>query len=311
VRERLLGGAHVRLAVCLLGLALLAPATACGGASSGGGSGRPLVVAAENVWGSIVSQLGGSQVRVQSIITNPATDPHGYDATPRDAAAVAQAQYVIYNGAGYDPWMRDRLLKSSPSSSRITLDIASLVGKQDGDNPHLWYSPEYVNRVVDKVASQLELLKGVDRSAIESQRSRFESSGLKPYLDLISSIRQRHSGTPVGATESIFAYLSDALGLRLLTPPGYLKAITEGNDPTPADKATVDRQLAQRQIKVLVLNSQNSTPDVQSVVGRAEAEKIPVVEITETLTPANATFQAWQVRQLQALQQALASAGGG
>ena len=103
----------------------------------------------------------------------------------------------------------------------------------------------------------------------------------------------------MGASESIFAPLAQALGLKLITPPGYLKAITEGTDPTPADKATTDRQIATRQIKVWVYNSQNATPDVQRLNDAAKAAGIPIATVTETLTPAGASFQAWQSRQLE------------
>jgi zinc/manganese transport system substrate-binding protein len=306
---RLMGRTPARLAVALLVLALVALASACGGGSgTGGGGGKPLVVASENFWGSIASQVGGSQVQVKSIITNPDADPHSYETNANDAKLVAQSAYVIYNGAGYDSWMQDKLLKSNPSSSRLTLDIANLVGKQDGDNPHFWYSPDYVHKVIEQIATQLKQLNGVDGSAIDSQKTQFESSGLKSYTDTIAAIKQKYAGTAVGSTESIFVYMSDALGLNLITPPGYMKAISEGNDPTAADKVTVDQQVTQKQLKVLVFNSQNSTPDVQAVVNKAKTEKIPVAQITETLTPANLTFQAWQVKELQGIQQALASA---
>src|SRR5207247_2226935 len=119
-----------------------------------------------------------------------------------------------------------------------------------------------------------------------------------------------YAGTPVGASESIFAMLAPALGLNLLTPPGFLTAVSEGGDPTAADKATIDRQISTRQIMVYVYNSQNATPDVQAQVNAARAAGIPVVALTETLTPAGASFQDWQVAQLSSLRQALAQATG-
>jgi len=109
----------------------------------------------------------------------------------------------------------------------------------------------------------------------------------------------------VGATESIFAYDAESTGLDLITPPGYLNAISEGTDPSAADKAQVENQIATRQIKVFIFNSQNSTPEVQGVVDKATAKSIPVVKITETMVPANATFQAWQTAQLKDLLRAL------
>ncbi len=289
----------------LTGLAALL-ATACGLAGpSGGASGRIEVVAAENFWGSIATQLGGDRVHVTSIIINPDTDPHVYDATPNDARLIARASYVIVNGAGYDPWAA-KLAAANPVSGRLLLDVGDLVGVREGGNPHFWYSPDYVDRVIHRITADLKRLDSGDSSYFDQRSSQYQEAGLKDYHDTLASIRQRYAGAPVGASESIFVYLARATGLDLITPPGYLKAISEGTDPSAADKATVDRQLASRQVRVFVFNSQNSTPDVQGMVRKAKAAGIPVVEISETSRP-DQTFQDWQTRQLKSL---LRSLGG-
>jgi zinc/manganese transport system substrate-binding protein len=258
-------------------------------------SGVVRVTAAENMWGSIAAQTAGSHAHVTSVIVNPATDPHDYEPTAADARLFAQSDYVIVNGAGYDAWAQ-KLLDANPVAGRRVLVISDLLGKKEGDNPHFWYSPSYVGRVIDRIASDL----GTAATAAQ-----FKSAGLHDYLAAIDAIRGKYTGTKVGATESIFVYLADATGLDLVTPSGYLNAISEGTDPTAADKATVLRQVTNHEIKVLVFNSQNSTPEVAAVVDRARAVGVPVVAVTETLVPAGATFQDWQTAQLRALLHAL------
>jgi zinc/manganese transport system substrate-binding protein len=298
-----LSGARRASLGAMVGLLALA---ACGaGAGTGStSSGRLEVVAAENFWGSIASQVGGGHVHVTSIINNPDADPHDYEPTPRDARTMATARYAIINGAGYDMWA-SKLVDANPASGREALTIADLFGKKEGDNPHLWYSPDYIARVVDRITSDLKKIDAADAADFDRQSTRYRTDGLRAYRDAIAQIKQRYAGTPVGASESIFEYLAPSLGLNLVTPPGYLKAVTEGTDISASDKATVQQQVAGRQIKVFVLNSQNSTPDVQQLVDQARAKGIPVAEITETLTPASATFQEWQTRQLRELFKAL------
>ncbi|HEX9098097.1 MAG TPA: zinc ABC transporter substrate-binding protein [Candidatus Dormibacteraeota bacterium] len=292
-------------AVAVLG-AIGSLGTACGSPTSSG-SGSISVVAAENFWGSIATQLAGSHATVRSIITNPQTDPHAYEPTASDARAIAGAAFVIENGAGYDPWAQ-KLIDASPSSSRAVLDVGKLSGVAEGGNPHIWYSPTFVRQVIDAISSRLSRLDQADSAYFATQHDTYVSTGLKQYDDLRAEIKQKYSGTPVGATESIFAYLAADLGLNLISPPGFLKAISEGTDPTAADKATMDGQIASKQIKVLVFNGQNSTPDVQALVDKATAKGIPVTSVTETLEPANLNFQDWQSKQLQALRDALAGA---
>jgi zinc/manganese transport system substrate-binding protein len=262
------------------------------------------VVAAENFWGSIAAQLGGNRVQVTSVISNPATDPHDYEPTALDARTFAGAQLVIVNGIGYDPWA-PKLVAANPVNGRVVLTVGDLVGIKAGGNPHRWYSPANVQQVASAIAADYAKLDPKDAAYFRAQKSRFETTSLAPYRTLIAAIRHRYRGVAVGASESIFAPLAQALGLRLITPPSFLKAISEGTEPTASDVSTIDRQIAKREIKVWVFNSQNSTPDVARLTAAARKRGIPVVAITETLSPATATFQQWQVRQLKALASAL------
>lgn len=262
------------------------------------------VVAAENFWGSLAAQIGGERAHVTSIISNPDTDPHAYEATPSDARLMARAAYVIVNGAGYDPWAT-KLLGANPVSGRIVLTIGDLFGKKDGDNPHMWYSPPYVDGVVDRIASDLARIDAAGASYFEQQGTAYRTVALNGYHDTINTIKQKYAGTKIGASESIVSYLADGLGLDLITPYNYLKAISAGTDPSALDKARVESQIANREINVFVFNSQNSTPDVQSLVSQARGRGIPVTTVTETLAPANATFQDWQTGQLKNLLTAL------
>jgi zinc/manganese transport system substrate-binding protein len=289
------------------GLLALLLGSACGlSPNSASGSGKLEVVAAENFWGSIATQIGGLHAHVTSIIVNPDTDPHSYEPTPADAQTIAGAKYVIVNGAGYDSWA-PKLLDANPVSGRKVLIVGDFIGKKEGDNPHMWYSPTYVDRVIDKIATDLAAIDAADASYFDEQKSVYKTTALKGYHDAINAIKSKYSGTPVGATESIFTYLATDTGLNLITPYDYLKAISEGTDPSPADKATVEEQIASKKIKVFVFNTQNSTPDVQSLVDKAKAKGIPISHVTETLSPSNLTFQDWQTNEIKEL---LAALGG-
>ncbi|NJC69586.1 zinc ABC transporter solute-binding protein [Planosporangium thailandense] len=267
------------------------------------------VVAAENFWGSLAARLGGDHVKVTSIINNPDADPHDYEPTAADGRVVAGAKLAIINGAGYDAWA-GKLVDANPARGRTVLDVGDLVGIKAGGNPHRWYSPPDVRRVIDQITADYTKLDPAHATFFTSQHDTVVNADLKDYFGLIDQIKTTYAGTPIGASESIVTPLAEAAGLRLLTPESFLDAISEGGDPTAADKATIDNQIKTKQIKVYVYNSQNATPDVQAQVNAAKAAGIPVTTVTETLTPAGASFQDWQVAQLTALKQALAQATG-
>lgn len=295
----------MRLAAAILALAVVATGCSLGPSSmSVAHGGRLRVVAAENFWGSIAAQLGGDRVAVTSIISKPDTDPHDYEPTAADARAAAVARYAIVNGAGYDPWA-EKLLAATAVSARLDLNVGDLVGVKRGGNPHRWYSPPDVQKVIDRITADYKRLSPGNAAFFDQQRATFLSSGLARYRGLVADIRAEDGGVPVGASESVFAPMAAALGLDLLTPASFLDAVSEGAEPTAADKKTVERQITDHRIKAYVFNSQNATPAVQSQVNLAKREGIPVVPVTETLAPASATFQGWQVGQLELLQAAL------
>ncbi|HYU05533.1 MAG TPA: zinc ABC transporter substrate-binding protein, partial [Jatrophihabitantaceae bacterium] len=269
------------------------------------GGGKVIEVAAStNAWGSILAQLGGTRVHATSIISNPDTDPHDYEPTPVDGRTIAGAKLFVENGIGYDTWAA-KAIAASPDSGRIVIDIGDLVGVPEGGNPHRWYSPSDVEKVADEITADLKKADPAGATYFDSRRQAFENTGLARYHQLITDIKTKYAGTPVGASESIFAPLAEALGLDLITPASFLKATSEGTDPSAADKATIDHQISTKTIKVYVFNGQNSTPDIAAQVSAAKKVGIPVSTVTETLSPAGASFQDWQSVQLQALQTAL------
>jgi zinc/manganese transport system substrate-binding protein len=300
----------VRRACSLL---LAVPALLSSGCASGLAAERQpgvvTVVSTISAWGSILGQLGGSHVHAISIIKSPATDPHDYEPTPADARALASAQLLVENGVGYDAWA-SKAVAANPVAGRAVIDVGKLVGIRSDGNPHRWYSPSDVDAVAAAITARLVAIDPADAPYFRAQHQDFVASGLASYHQLIAEIKAKYDGVAVGASESIVAPLATALGLKLVTPPDFLRAISEGIDPSAADKATIDRQIAEREIKVYLYNRQNGTPDVAAQVKAARAAGIPVVAFTETLTPTGASFQQWQVAQLQSLQAALATGTG-
>ena len=280
--------------------------SACTTSTAGATPGLVNVVAGENFWGSIAAQLGGSKVSAHSVVTDPNADPHEYESSTTDARAFAEADLVILNGAGYDDWGQ-KLLDANSSSHRTVLNIAQLLGRKPGDNPHFWYNPAYVLSVADKITAEYKAIDPGGSSFFDQQRSAF-TLALKPYTDRVAEIKSKYAGSPIGSTESIFVYMAGALGLNLISPPDFMNAVAEGTDPPASAVATFHDQVAGKRIKVLVYNLQASSALTASLKQLAQQQNIPLVGVSETLQPVGATFQDWQTAQLTALEAALASA---
>lgn len=278
------------------------------------------IVAAENFWGSLINQLGGNHVSVLSIVTDPNADPHEYEANTADAAAIANASFVIVNGADYDEWAL-QLIAASNTPHQTVLNVQQLLNSTVNPgceeraytaentcvNPHFWYSPYYVNYTVHAMYNDLVAIDPAGQAYYKAQYTTLNASLYTSYMARVQEIKQDYANAPVASTESIFAYMANATGLNLVSPPGFMKAVAEGNDPSAQDVATFQQLIEEgnSSVRVLVYNEQTVTPLTQSIKALAAQYEIPTIGVTETIQPADVPFQVWMGAELISLQDAL------
>jgi len=260
------------------------------------------VVAAENFYGDIAKQIGGNHVNVTSILSDPTVDPHEYESTVRDAVHVSDADVVLYNALGYDSWM-EKLIAASPNPNRVAIPAGTIVPTVLSDNPHIWYGPDNMLAVAQAVRDVLQQKDPADSADFDKNLKAFSDSIAKIQKKM-SDIKTQFEGTPIALTETIGLYQTGAMGLKVLTPLEFEKAVSEGNDPSALDVLLVNKQIDQNQVKLLVYNRQTVTPITTNLLKEAKKQNIPQVYLTETM-PQNTTYQTWMMDQLDALQQAL------
>ncbi|NBI45736.1 MULTISPECIES: metal ABC transporter solute-binding protein [Burkholderia] len=259
------------------------------------------VVAAENFYGDVIKQIGGANVSVTSILSNPDQDPHLFEASPKTARALQHANLVVYNGADYDPWM-GKLLAASKNATRKTIVVADLVGKKPGDNPHLWYDPATMPAAALAISAALGAADPSHKADYDANLAGFLAS-LKPIDAKVAALRAQYKGVPVTATEPVFGYMSDAIGLEMRNLRFQLATMND-TEASATDIAAFENDLRKRQVKVLIYNSQAEEPMTKRMLKIAKDASVPTVSVTET-QPAGKTFQQWMLAQLDALGAAL------
>ena len=290
----------MRTVIVLGGCALLL--AACGGSTAA--KGGPLnVVAAENVYGNIASQIGGRHVSVTSILTNPNADPHLFEPGTATGLEVAKAKLVIQNGLGYDAFMT-KIEDATPANGGFDLIVAAFLGIDGSDaNPHLWYDLPRIDYIAYQIADALWHQDPAHKAAYRRGERRFVRS-LRPLHREVAAIRTRFHGAPVAYTEPVPGYLVEAAGLDNLAPDSFTRPIEDGTEPSPSAVAAMNTLIAKHRIRVLLYNSQAVSPLTAQLRDAAQKAGIPVVPVTETLPP-HLTFQQWQLRQARALAAAL------
>jgi zinc/manganese transport system substrate-binding protein len=266
------------------------------------------IVAAENFWGSLVSQIAGTHGNVTSVVSDPNTDPHEYQSNPANARAIANAKFVIINGADYDTWAQ-ALINASNTPGQTILNVQNTIGLagQSDLNPHFWYSPYYVNDTVHAMYKDLVAIDPTDATYFHQNYAALNSSLWTSYMSREVSIKQQYAGHPVASTESIFVYMANATGLKVVSPPAFMSAVAEGNDPAAQDVAAFQQlmEAGNSTVNVLVYNEQTVTPLTQSIKALAAANEIPITGVTETIQPPDLSFQNWMGTELASLQNAL------
>jgi zinc/manganese transport system substrate-binding protein len=278
-----------------------------GGPSPAGTAAPIAVLGTENFYADLLAQIGGARVSATSLLNDPNADPHAFESSTQDAVIVADARLVIVNGLGYDAFM-DKLLAASPSSDRTVINVQARLGLADGSNAHIWYDPATMPAVAAAVTKALDAIDPANAFYFDARKALYLAS-LQPIAAKIATMKSQFSGTPVAFTEPVAGYLAEAIGLQVLTPEGFQKSIEDGTDPAPADVAGESDLLTGKKVKVLIYNSQVTSPITTQMHDLAVANGIPVVGVAETIPGAYSDYVSWQLGQLNQLEQALAAGG--
>jgi zinc/manganese transport system substrate-binding protein len=296
------------LAASLLGAAGLAAGCSSSASSNTGSSNaastKVNVVAAENEYADVASQIGGQYVNVAAIESNPNTDPHTYEVSPQVASEVAGAQLVIQNGIGYDDYMT-KIETADASSSRKVINVQNLLGlPATTPNPHLWYKPTTMPQVAAQIATDLEALDPANAATFKANLTTFDSS-LNAWTTALAQLKSQYGGDAVATTEPVADYLLEAGGIQNLTPWAFQADVMNGTDPSPQDVATERALFTQHKVKAFVYNQQVTDSLTQDLAATAKANNIPIVGVYETMPTPGYKFQTWMEAEVSALSNAL------
>jgi len=263
-------------------------------------------IGAENEYADVLAQIGGPYVHVSSILNNPNTDPHSFEASPQVAEEVSGAQLIVQNGVGYDGFM-DKIEAASPSPGRRVIVVQELLGlPDDTPNPHLWYSPRTMPAVARAIGAALGKIDRARGAYFQANVVRFDRS-LQPWLSAIASFKVKYAGTRVATTEPVADYLLQAMGMDNLTPFEFQADIMNGVDPAPEDVSLEDGFFTKHQVKVFCYNQQVVDPLTTSIRLTAQRAHVPVVGVYETMPTPGYHYQTWMLAETRAIEAAVVS----
>jgi zinc/manganese transport system substrate-binding protein len=275
--------------------------------SASANSTKPAVinaVGAENEYANVLSQIGGTFVRVSSILNNPNTDPHTFEASTSVAQEVSQAELIVQNGVGYDGFMND-IESASSNPHRKVIVVQHVLGlPNDTPNPHLWYDPKTMPAVAKVMAADLSKIDPPEAAYFAARLQRFDAS-LQPWLKAIAAFKAQYGGTPVATTEPVADYLLTAMGMKNLTPFVFQADIMNGVDPSPEDVTLEKGFFTKHMVKVFCYNQQVVDSLTTSIRQAAQAAGVPVVGVYETMPTPGYDYQSWMLAEVNAIKAAV------
>jgi zinc/manganese transport system substrate-binding protein len=315
--QRLAGGAQgpasrgrlAGLAALGVAAALAVAAAGCGSSSTSDpttASGAINAIGAENEYANVLSQIGGQYVHVTSILNNPNTDPHTFEASPQVAQEVSGADLIVQNGVGYDSWI-NKMESASPNSKRKVIVVQNLLGLPNNTpNPHLWYNPVTMPAAAKAMANDLSALLPAHKAYFQANLAKFDSS-LTPWLNAIAQFKAAYPNITAATTEPVADYLLTAMGIKNLTPFTFQADIMNGVEPSPQDISLENGFFSKHMVKVFAYNQQVVDALTTSIRENALKDGVPVVGVYETMPTPGYDYQSWMLAEVHALEKAVTS----
>lgn len=294
--------------------------TACAGGSedSAADGDKIKLVASTSIWGSIAENIteGNDDVEVTTILSSKDDDPHEYEATARDIAAVKDADIVVANGAGYDNWLTDNVEEGTPLVTAQPLAEAHHHGDEGHDHGHDHghgedaehdeheghghehgdeheHSDEHSHEGHDHgganphvwfdldVVSEFEQKLSAELHKLNSDIPESNEDVTKKTDELKQRI-EKLSGKNVILTESVAAELVDDSELKDVTPEGFAHSVNNESEPSAADLAATRQLITDKKADILITNEQSETPAAEQLTDAAKEAGIKVVNVNET-----------------------------
>ncbi len=259
------------------------------------------IVAAENFYGELAHEIGGNNVAVTSIISNPDADPHLFATSPKTSQSLAQAQIIIYNGADYDTWM-EQMLTTVNKNQVIIINVADLMKIKPGANPHIWYQPATFPILAKVLADKIAQLEPASKAIVQKNLASFLADN-QQVAKQIATVKQHYQGTSVTATEPVFGYMAQALGLNMKGEDFQWKIMND-SEPTPKMVANYQSLLTNKQVKVMFYNNQVTDSLTSNMQKLARQNGVKVVGVSETM-PKDTTINRWLTSEINATATAL------
>lgn len=233
---------------------------------------KPQVVTSFSILADLTRAVGGEHIILTNLV-GPDEDAHVFEPSPEHARTLLQADLIIANGLGFEPWL-ERLLASSEARGRridASQGVLPLWLEEDGEkvaDPHAWQSLSNAEIYVRNITQALSQLDPAHAAAYAANRDAY----LAKLHALLKQANSRLASLPAGQRKVVtshdaFGYLGQAWQLQFIAPQG----LSTHDEPSAAEVAALIRQLRSEGVRAVFVENIRDPRLLQQIADEAGA----------------------------------------
>ncbi|WP_373386829.1 metal ABC transporter substrate-binding protein [Pseudomonas alcaligenes] len=233
---------------------------------------KPQVVTSFSILADLTRAVGGEHIELTNLV-GPDEDAHVFEPSPEHARTLLQADLIIANGLGFEPWL-ERLLASSEARGRridASQGVLPLWLEEDGEkvaDPHAWQSLSNAEIYVRNITQALSQLDPAHADAYAANRDAY----LAKLHALLKQANSRLASLPasqrkVVTSHDAFGYLGQAWQLQFIAPQG----LSTHDEPSAAEVAALIRQLRSEGVRAVFVENIRDPRLLQQIADEAGA----------------------------------------
>jgi zinc/manganese transport system substrate-binding protein len=288
------------------GLLVLASASLTSCSATPADTSKPTIVATTNVWANVAEQIAGDNFVVTALITDPAQDPHSFEASARDQLAVSESSIFIINGGGYDEFAE----VLATAAKVVPFNVYELhegehgaehseehteEGDHSGEDEHAhdgsdhtWYDLHVAELTAELLAAKM--------SELQPENAEEFTANAQSFAADIAALEERISAFGVNLSyfeaHPLATLLFNELGFTNLTPEGFAEAEEAGLEPSVKIMSDATALIEQKKISFLAVNRQVTSASLEKLKTLAEENGIAVLTFDELLAEGQ-SYQDW------------------
>lgn len=232
-------------------------------------------------------QIGGDLVTVNLLVPT-GLEPHDFEPSPSDLRALYEADLIVFNGAGLEPWLEDleqELMAEGVEIFEAVSLLDMLPAGEDAEDeheemdPHVWLDPIRAQMIILSLVNTLAILDPENTETYMNNAKVLTGELSRMDEDFRSALEQCSEREFV-VSHAAFAYLANRYGLEMIAISG----ISSHDEPSLKHLETIASTMNEHGLSFIYMEPLYESPFARTIGEETGAELLvlnPIEGLTE------------------------------